>query len=195
MRNCLSVLFVVLLLSPFSLRAQEKHLGFRGIPVDGALERFVEEMESVGYEKLYRYNGSVLMRGFFAGYDDCLVEVNSYSIDGTDLVYRVSVKLGGGDEWDLLEGIYMNLKGLLSKKYGYPYSQTEDFYDDALVTGSQKFASLVEGCCDYRSEWRVDEGSVVMVIDYVEDIGGLVVLGYFDKVNGEIVEREILEEL
>lgn len=95
-----------------ALLAQTEHLKFKGIPIDGTLEKFSEALIEIGFElNEDSKEDEMLLIGDFAGYKDCRVYVST--LDNIDLVNFVSVAFPDRDTWSSLLRDYTSLKDML----------------------------------------------------------------------------------
>ena len=88
--NRIALVFVCSLISTCIL-SQEKHLEFRGIPLDGSLSSFEEKMDSIGYDIILIQDHAVVMEGEFIGKKANLF---IFSSPITDNVWKVVVSFG-----------------------------------------------------------------------------------------------------
>lgn len=86
MKKLYSILFAVFFMA--NLSAQE-HLSFKGVPIDGTLSEYTQQMLNKGFELIATENGVSVMSGDFAGYKGC--EVGVCSLNGKDLVSKIGV--------------------------------------------------------------------------------------------------------
>lgn len=175
--------------------AKSNHLKFKGVPIDGPLELFVERMERKGFLCNDMEDGRAVLNGDFAGSKNCRVFVET--LDGKDLVSRIKVAFPPKDQWKYLYGDYKYLKDLLTEKYGEPASCKEvfkDSYGSAPSDDNDKMHSAMNGECEYKTCYVTDKGEVVLAIE-----GAMfscdVVLVYKDKANGSIIEEHIKGDL
>lgn len=184
-----------------ALMAENNHLKFKGVPIDGTLELFVERMKRKGFKEVGQ--GSFLgrsksfsgvLRGDFADYTDCLVYVET--LDQKDLVARITVAFPSQDKWEYLYGDYKRLKDMLSQKYGKPYRCAEKFQNnyDLPMDDNYRMHAVGMDRCKYESRFRSDKGEIVLWIEH-DDFKCFVALAYKDKVNCEIVEKHALNDL
>ena len=102
-----------------------KHLAFKGVPITGTLQRYVESMKSAGFRLISGGNGMARMRGDFAGFKDCKLQVST--IDNHNLVCSIDVFFAEREQWSELHNDYTALKKMLTQKYGSPASCVEKF--------------------------------------------------------------------
>lgn len=193
MKTSFCTFIIALFLMPFSLFAQTDHLKFKGVPIDGTLNQFVAKMQNAGFTKLRQYGKAVILEGDFAGYKDCYIVVST--LDNKDLVNQIAVKFNSHNDWRSLENNYLNLKKLLTKKYGEPFDVQEEFQGHYIDDDNDRWYELTMNRCIFRTEWRTELGKVVLAIEHESLEGGFVILGYVDKANDAIVEQTALDDL
>ena len=104
--------------------AQNEHLEFKGVPIDGNIDYFVSELKKQGFEELHRLDAGVIMTGKFTGKD-----ANIYILPSakTRTVWKVSAQFGKDESWQDLKSYYFEYVKLYASKYGEPSSHYEPF--------------------------------------------------------------------
>lgn len=193
---CMKTKLVLLisLLFPLSLFAQSDHLSFKGIPIDGTLNQFSNQLVRKGFTKMYSENGQAILQGDFAGYKNCYVAVST--LDQEDLVYMVGVMFPDLDQWSLLENNYTKLKEMLITKYGEPIDVVEEFQSTYQPrTDNEKLHKLKFDECTYKSIFESDKGRIVLTISHESVMKCFVVLGYVDGINGLRAQDAAIDDL
>lgn len=184
-----------------ALMAENNHMKFKGVPIDGTLKLFVERMKRKGFEEVRQ--GSFLgsseslsgvLRGDFADYTDCLVYVET--LDQKDLVARIIVAFPFQDKWEYLYGDYKRLKDMLSQKYGKPYQCVEKFQNNygLPMDDNDRMHAVGMDRCKYESRFRSDKGDILLRIEH-DSFECFVALAYKDRINCEAVEKHALNDL
>lgn len=184
-----------------ALMAENNHMKFKGVPIDGTLKLFVERMKRKGFEEVRQ--GSFLgsseslsgvLRGDFADYTDCLVYVET--LDQKDLVARIIVAFPIQDKWEYLYGDYKRLKDMLSQKYGKPYQCVEKFQNNygLPMDDNDRMHAVGMDRCKYESRFRSDKGEILLRIEH-DSFECFVALAYKDRINCEAVEKHALNDL
>ena len=97
-----------------ALLAQTEHLKFKGVPIDGTLEKFSDALIAIGFElNEDSEKDEMFLIGDFAGYKDCRVYVST--LDNIDLVNHVSVSFPERDSWSTF--LFLFLKGIPGQHY------------------------------------------------------------------------------
>ncbi len=188
------LLLLILFLFPLALLAQSDHLTFKGVPIDGTLSQFSNQLVKKGFTKMFSERGQAVLQGDFAGYKNCYVAVST--LDNEDLVYMVGVMFPDLDQWSLLESNYTKLKEMLTTKYGKPIEVVEEFQSTFQPkTDNDKLHKLKFDECTYKSIFETDKGRVVLRISHESVMKCFVVLGYVDGINGLRAQDAAIEDL
>lgn len=170
------------------------HLKFKGIPIDGTLKEFVSRMKRKGgFESIGIENGTAILKGDFAAYKECTIYVST--LDNKDLVSRISVVFPNQETWEYLYGDYMNLKKLLTEKYGVPSSVTEQFQDKYIDDDADRMHAVKMDRCKYESRFTTEKGEIVLWIEHERVMSCFVALAYKDKINSNIIKEIAKDDL
>jgi hypothetical protein len=178
------ILFVLSLVMTTLLYAQDEHLTFKGIPIDGTLESVTQQLEAKGYTRLDADDDLQIMSGDFAGYSNCQLIIST--VKNLDLTYLVLVSFEKKTTWHDLYGNYKSLKDLLAKKYGEPSTNIEQFH--RKITPGYEMYYLDE--CRYTTLYELELGKILLTISK----DAQVILAYYDRTNLEIKEQADLQE-
>lgn len=172
-----------------------KHLEFKGIPINGSLKKFVTNMKTAGFKTVgVISNGTATLKGDFAGYKDCRLYVQT--MDGADIVSTIVVQFPECERWDHLHGYYKDLKEMLTQKYGKPYSVREKFQGYiGIETDDAKMLQVGSDECKYETEFRTEKGKIILRIEPMEYDSGCVCLQYSDKINSGVVKQKAIDDL
>lgn len=171
-----------------------RHLEFKGIPINGSLKKFVTNMKTAGFKTVGSIsNGTATLKGDFAGYKDCRLYVQT--MDGADIVSTIVVQFPECDRWEHLYGDYKSLKEMLIQKYGKSHSVREEFQDYVPRTDADKMWQVGKGDCKYESEFRTEKGKIILWIEPMEYDSGCVCLQYSDKINSGVVKQKAIDDL
>ena len=172
-----------------------EHLIFKGIPIDGPLDEFVEKLKGYGYQYLYEENGDALMEGAFAGIGGCCIAISS--IKGKNIVYIVGVLFPACEDWSTLEKDYIFLKTKLIEKYGEPSTVIERFTGCVQPEDNiEKLHELYMDRCVWGTLFKIKNGDILLVLrKSINGRGCYVVLKYFDKINTALVDSLVIDDL
>ena len=177
------------------LQAQtSEHLTFKGVPIDGRLSEFVAKMKLAGFTHLQTTDGIAFLTGDFAGYKKCMVGIST--LKQHDLVHKAVVIFPDLSSWGALENNYLNLKSLLTEKYGEPTTVLEQFETNVqYLDDNLRLTYLQLDQCKYYSVWDTNKGTIQLGIDHNGIESCFVKLAYFDKINSAIIETNAKDDL
>lgn len=186
-----TIAFFVLCLSSF---AQSEHLTFKGIPIDGSLEAYINKMKKAGFEYIGEEDDVAMFKGEFAGYKNCSIGV--ITLKKYDLVNRVSVLFQTTESWQELYGNYTSLQKMLTKKYGKPADTVEVFEGDIQPGDDMdRMRELRMDRCKIYTVFTLPKGNIQLEIIKGVVSGGYVRLSYWDKLNTWVIEEKAMEDL
>ncbi len=196
MKSILSVLFFALaFISSFAQPKSDssQHLTFKGVPIDGTLNDYVLKMKMSGFVHKGTEDGIAVLEGDFAAYKNCTIEVST--LKQTDLVSKIKVAFPKREDWSSLSENYFNLKELLTEKYGNPSENVENFQSYTPESDGSKMSAVKLDRCNYFCYYKTDNGTIQLSIENNRMRNAFVKLAYFDKINGEAVKKQALEDL
>ena len=189
MKKAILCLFVLL---TAGLMAQQ-NMTFKGVEIDGPLDKFVKALEAEGFAREGEENGVVVMRGDFAGYNDCEIAVISSEEDGG--VDAVGVMFHEREEWPVIEVDYNRLKEMLTAKYGRPYPVVEEFQGRTFDDNKIKFSFLTSDRCKWISIFEMDRGRIELFMQQTSEDKAAVILKYYDYKNTDVTRSSIMDDL
>lgn len=145
--------FLLLFFAVGFCSAQSEHMKFKGIPMEGTLNSFVDKLKSKGYTYMGQQDGIALLQGEFAATKDCTIGVARFA--DKDQVNMVVVLLPGQKSWSSITSDYYTFKNLLTEKYGTP-NVTENFSDREPTSDFSKFYALLNDECHFLSEFTTN---------------------------------------
>jgi hypothetical protein len=186
--------FIVALTSTLTFAQTSEHLLFKGVPVDGTLNEYVSKMKQSGFTHILTDDGTAILNGDFAGYKDCSVRVAT--LKQKDLVYKIAVNFPNKDTWSRLSANYLDLKEMLTEKYGKPSDKVEKFDGYSQPENDfSKMSAVYSDRCKFYSVWNTDKGEIQLSIDHESMLRCFVKILYFDKVNGAIINAKAKDDL
>jgi hypothetical protein len=183
---------ILLSLNLCAQSAENQHLLFKGIPIDGPLSEYVEKMKLNGFTLLDSTNYGAMFNGEFANYQNCKIGVGTSN--KKDLVSTVFVMFPEREEWNDLYGDYNRLKQMLSEKYGIPNESKEKWENDYEPSLAFRMSAIKRGECNFTTTFVTPNGKIQLRIEH-QDATCFVFLGYFDKINGEIMKAKAIDDL
>ena len=173
---------------------KSEHLIFKGIPIDGTLNEFVQKMEKNGFTRIGAEDGMVLLKGDFASSKNCLIGVTT--LKQKDLVSKVSAVFPESSTWSSLYSNYLSLKEMLIEKYGKPTDNLEEFQTTSQPTDdNSKMYEVKFDRCKYYSSFQTEKGTIELSIDHTGVISCFVTLTYYDKINGVNIRAKAIDDL
>ena len=168
------------------------HLAFKGVPITGSLQHYVESMKSAGFRLISEGKGVARMRGDFAGFKDCQLLVST--IDNHNLVCSIDVFFAEREQWSELHSDYSTLKKMLTQKYGSPASCVEKFQNLLSNEDYYKIHAVKFDGCKYITTFKTSKGNITLRIDH-EDYDCFIRMTYADKINSALVLDTAMSDL
>lgn len=171
--------------------SQEKHIEFRGVPLNEGLNSFVQKMKTKGYKTIYSQKNAVVMEGEFIN-----KKANIYilSTPKTNIVWKVGISFEKEISWSSLKFEYKNAKESYTQKYGKPL-HFEYFTDPYEEGDGYELQALRMEKCTYESYFEIPEGMIVVKMNSDGGVG----IAYEDKINAikasEEKENAIMNEI
>ncbi|MBP8935840.1 MAG: hypothetical protein KBG68_09140 [Prevotella sp.] len=184
---------LILMLSVFVgfCPAQNSHMKFKGIPMDGTLQSFTNKLKDIGFSSLGIQDGVSLLTGDFGGYKKCTIGAVA---DRNGMICKVTVIFPAMEKWSELEECYNMYKSMLSEKYDKPYYCEEKFQSNNANDDNTKKHELVMNRCNYVSLFSGDNGEIELRILH-QTTECSVVLAYYDNTNQEKLKQQIMDDL
>jgi hypothetical protein len=219
MRTIFSALLFV---SVTVISVAQDHLTFKGVPIDGTLSSYVAQLEKSGFDLIDTRDadipwGEVLsgdfsslnkerpfdraeilkegyatLKGDFAGYKECKVNVST--LKDKDLVSSVMVSFPSRSEWLPLSSDYISLKEMLTTKYGNPAESVLAWEDSTPSDNESKMHAVTMGRCKLETTFETGNGTIKLAIDN-SFFSGFVTLTYTDKINSSKLKAKAIGDL
>lgn len=187
-------LFLTVLLSfvvSFSF-SQTNHMKFKGIPMEGTLNGFVQKLKEKGFTYIGTQNGMAVLEGEFAATKGCTIGVVRF--EDRDQVNIVAVIFPEQDSWTGITQSYFGLKEMLTEKYGEPKT-VETFSDREPSSDVLKFYALLNDECHYISDFYVENGKIQLTMEKHDYNSASVMLRYIDKANADETRKKVMDDL
>lgn len=165
------------------------HFLFKGIPIDGTLDRFGKALEAEGYKRL----SAVSYIGTYAGIGNS--HVLPYEDAGN--VWMVSVLLPARATWGAVKEEYLRFKTRFAYKYVVSPAVEREHLSSKYREGSgMEMWGFENGSSIYYSSFEFNEGNIVLYITYDKPSGGMrVSIDYVDRINSIKKEDKDMEDL
>lgn len=191
MKKLLIATIILALLFSVSSFAQDSHLKFKGIPIDGNYVTFAQKLIQKGFRQVEEADYGVVLKGSFMAKPDVTVVV--YANPVSKVVSSVAACIKPGNNWALLEKEYYSIVDTYKQKYGEPFNQTEGF--STRVDGEyDRLSAIRDGQCDYKTEWVVEGGGIMITFQYVE-YNYYVCCIYMDEQNMTALKQTIIDDI
>jgi hypothetical protein len=174
----------------------QEHLTFKGVPINGYLPDFVEEMKEKGFSFETVGDGTAWMEGNFLNENCSLYMLVSPK---SQLVYCVVITLPKKDSWYRLKSSYKDIISQYQKKYGKPSDSNAYFSSPYYEGDGYELQALRLNKCQYNTYWKLTEGSIRVVMGTGSTLEGDLLIYYTDSINsllndqeeGDIIQDEI----
>jgi len=165
-----------------------EHFTFKGIPINGPLSEFTRKMQAEGFVFVQKQENTALYTGMFLG-----EKVQVFAIEGNGNVYRVGVAFEEKDVWSYLKNQYMNIRSMLTTKYGEPFSAVEEFKSPYSDGGGHEIFAIKYEYGTYYANFQSPDG--LGFVQLKLSTLASVVLIYEDKINAERLENQFIDDL
>ena len=187
------LIVILMLLVGIAANAQENHLTFKGIPINGSLNTFVAKLKQKGFSIVHSEKGTAMLSGDFAAVKGCTVIVSEHE---SGVVNRVAVMFPDKENWAMLYNEYSNLKDMLTQKYGEPTSVEEEFQNEYYkLDDNDKMHEVRMDRCRFICDWTPENGTIELRIQNSTLLGCMVVLVYIDADNDAKVRAKAIDDL
>lgn len=163
------------------------HFEFKGIVINGSKDEIADALQKQGYEFVDGGEDGILLKGKFAGIDNCQILVNASQ--HTHQTYSVSVFTPEALTWWSVKADYDRIKEMLRKKYGRPSSSTEFFSDPYDEGDGYELTALSTGNAMFVTSYSSKDGDITLHITQSAQL----LITYKDKINGE--EHDMAESI
>lgn len=194
MKKILFTLIAMLLALTSLAQTESPHLSFKGVPIDGTLNEYVQKMKQKGFDYIGTEDGIAILTGDFAAYKGCTIGVAT--LKQKDLVSKITVIFPNCETWSALTNNYYSLKEMLTEKYGKPADVTEKFqgYSESRDDNSRMHEVKMDRC-KYITTFETPKGSIQLYIGHNSMMSCYVLLSYFDRINGDVIRAKAMEDL
>lgn len=171
--------------------AQEEHMTFMGIPMNGPVNSFVQKLQKKGMTHFDKREGTIGLKGRFATYNDCTIIV--YENKGN--VSSVAVMFPEQNSWNSVTNRYYSLQSMLVEKYGTPktieyFSNGDPGYDYLRIN------ALQHDECFFASEYYTSKGNIILsMVKGMDYNTASVCIIYRDGMNTEDSRKAMMDDL
>lgn len=175
-----------------ALNAQDAHLKFKGIPIDGNYKEFAQKLIQKDFKQIEASNDGIVLKGNFMATPGVMVLV--YPDPTSKAVSAVSAMIEAGDNWSAIEGKYRDVVDTYKEKYGEPTEHIEEFTTDFASSDVLRKNALHDGQCNYKSLWEVEGGRIVISLAYFQ-FDYYVICAYVDEQNIQALRQTIIDDI
>lgn len=170
----------------------QEHLSFKGIPIEGSLTAFCQNLKAKGFTSIGRDNNVRMFTGDFTGRK---ATIGVAATDDGQNVFDVVVVFDPSGEWNTLVNTYNYYKELYTRKYGEPTISREN--NPALSDSNiALMAEVQQGTVVYGSAWEIAGGDIQLSIE--KSFGfyeGMVMIRYRDAQNVETKIQNDIDDI
>lgn len=185
------ILAAFVLLSTVAL-AQDAHLKFKGIPIDGNYKEFAQKLIQKDFKQIESSNDGIVLIGNFMATPGVMVLV--YPDPTSKAVSAVSAMIEAGGNWTTIEGKYYDVVSTYKEKYGEPTEHVEEFTTDVHNDDYFRKNALQDGQCNYKSQWGVEGGRIAVSLAYFQ-FKYYVICAYVDEQNVKALRQTIIDDI
>lgn len=156
---------------------------FMGIPIDGTLTSFGTKLSEKGFVKKSVEGNIHIFKGQFTGKN---VDVLVLGSEKTLTVWKVVVWFEKEKSWSSIKSMFEDYKEMFNGKYGVPSNDFHFFSKPYYEGDGYEMQALRMDKCTYSTFWDTLQG----IINLSMKEGGFLSIGYEDKLNTEIREKE-----
>nr|DAN38976.1 MAG TPA: Ail/Lom protein [Caudoviricetes sp.] len=177
-------LFVLLCIC-LTTQAQNEHLKFQGIAIDGNADKFALALEKKGYiTESTLPKGTRVLKGYFVG-KSCYIYLLVTPL--TNTVWKVGITIDTQyKSWNTIKFDYNKYKELLSKKYGNAAGDYHYFTKPYYEGDGYEMTALANEKCTYFTFWDVPNGDIGIKMTPMCQI----IFSYEDEINAAINKSE-----
>ena len=186
MKKILFLLFAVL---PILGYAQQEHMTFKGVPINGKLTDMVTKLEKAGFYDSYKADEChYALRGTFTG-ESCDIFITATPKTKTVCSVMVSYKQEY-NSWSTLKSKYIDLRDAFKAKYGEPISDNKSFKYPYTEGDGHEITAIAVGKCDYSCVFKSEDKGYVVLYIGKGGSGANILLLYSDNINSKLQDQE-----
>jgi hypothetical protein len=172
--------------------AQDVHLKFKGISIDGDYKVFSQKLIQKGFKQIEVSADGIVLVGNFMATPEVMVVV--YPDPTSKIVTMVSAMIEAGDNWAKIESKYYDVINTYKQKYGEPTEHIEEFTTKVYDSDPMRLMALQNGQCNYKTLWETEGGRIVISPTYV-NFNHYIVCAYVDELNAKALRQTIIDDI
>lgn len=174
------------------LYAQDPHLKFKGIPLDGNYKAFAQKLVTKGFRQMEATDNGIVLIGNFMANPEVMVVV--YPDPSTKVVFNVSAMLEAGDSWPLIKKKFDEIVSTYKEKYGEPTEYSEEFDPGVGNSDYSRRESIDNGQCYFKAIWDTEGGRIGIAPAYFM-LKYYIICAYIDNQNIKAVRKTVLDDI
>lgn len=164
--------------------AQNVHLTFKDIPIDGNVKDFADKLSKKGFTQNEGLEDDIIrMEGKFADFN---AEVWLVATPKTKTIWKVVVTTKKYTSWSSIKADFEEYKEIYTKKYGKPANDYHFFSRPYYEGDGYEMQALKLEKCTYATVFKIPEGGIMIKMTKWGDIS----FSYEDNVNVKIKNSE-----
>lgn len=193
MKKVITTLVCLLIMG--SIMAQDEHLSFKGVPINGTVRKYTAAMKRKGFRSEgTKSKETAFLTGEFAGYSNCIVKVSTAK--KRNVVNQIAVLMPDKDNWHALIEDYENLKSLLIDKYGAPAHVVEKYGNYKGDDNESKMHALHDRVIEWYTVFNTNLGDIKLeLVSGTFKSKGRVQMTYKDAANSQTLKQKALNDL
>ena len=164
-KNLLLISFCVFSSIVFS----QEHIKFKGIPLNGNVNSFSQELVKIGFKIVESKGNVITMKGEFINKECEIIVVGSKK---TNVVWKVVAYLPEEESWSRIKSDYFEVKRQFQQKYGD--GKSYEFFSKPYYEGDgYEMQALSLEKCTYSTFFDTDLGTIVVDISKYKQISAV----------------------
>lgn len=163
--------------------AQNAHLTFKDIPIDGNVKDFADKLSKKGFTQVKGLDDDIFMEGKFADFD---AVVGLFGTPKSKIIWQVVVITKKYTSWQAMKADFKKYKEIYTKKYGKPANDYHFFSRPYYEGDGYEMQALKLEKCTYATVFKIPEGTIMIKMTKWGDIS----FSYEDNINVKIRNSE-----
>lgn len=186
------ILSATIALLSVALYAQDAHLKFKGIPIEGNYKTFAQKLVQKGFKQEDISDDGIVLTGNFMAIPEVMVLV--YPDPSSKVVTMVTAMIETGNKWAQVESKYYDVVDTYKEKYGAPTEHVEEFTAEVYDSDTWRKSRLEDGQCNYKTLWELKSGRIVISPTYF-NYKYYIVCAYVDDQNSKVLRQTIIDDI
>lgn len=167
-------ILLALLITSICMFAQNEHVKFMGIPLNGTIQQFHRKLVAKGCQLDAKFSSMISggARAFNGSFADNHANIYVYYDESTKIVYRAKAVINCNGEY-IRDIKFKDIKNLLDTKYGSSFSKKETHYGYDFYTYfvfSETSERMIGSVDFYVSENPYRDHEYSLHVDYYDNV-------------------------